>query len=339
MSSQETPFKILSSNWKHEKKIMGTSLQPERCSAQKPAEEICLDHGVEKKKLSGSWDAWYSFLSVQNKLLTLMTVLSEMVYFKTVKLHQKEWSLEWQHAVKQGKLGWGLTHLQKGFLSCSCFRTGLHIKSCKTWGLGRKNWQPEAQQFHLWCWDKDALWRDLEQIWPSYRAMCAWFFCLLLSIYLSTLLNWILKCKAIFCLQGAPGEMLGVSVAGNCTLFCLLLINEQPLTLCKTLPITVCLSLSPKCPCGSSGTWRSLEIPSFSAFLVVVGFPTPSQRICETVSKRLPVLPGFPQSFFIAWAMSHSAVELLSAIIMFIRIYFCSWVHCHSYSWNRVSNV
>lgn len=33
---------------------MGASLQPETCSAQKPAQEIHLDHGVEKKNLSGS---------------------------------------------------------------------------------------------------------------------------------------------------------------------------------------------------------------------------------------------------------------------------------------------
>lgn len=32
---------------------MGTPLQPEMCSAQKPSQKICLDHGVEKKKLPG----------------------------------------------------------------------------------------------------------------------------------------------------------------------------------------------------------------------------------------------------------------------------------------------
>lgn len=227
---------------------MGTSLQRERCSAS----ETCWEN------LSWSW-VWKEvvgfprclvLLSVQNKLLTLMTVLSEMVCFKTVELHHAGMTACSQ--ARQARMG--VESSVKGFLACSCFRTGLHIKSCETQGLRRKNWQPEAQQLHLWCWDKYALWHDLEQIWPSYRAMCAWFFCLLLNICLSVLL---LKWKAIFCLQRAHGEMLSVSVEGNCTLFCLLLNSGQPLTLCKTLQITVCPSLSPMCPCGSSGAWRS----------------------------------------------------------------------------------
>lgn len=52
-------------------------------------------------------------LSVQNKLLALKTVLSEMVYFKTMEFHQKERSLALQLAVKQGKPGWGLDHVQR----------------------------------------------------------------------------------------------------------------------------------------------------------------------------------------------------------------------------------
>lgn len=141
---------------------------------------------------------------------------------------------------RQARMGVGSS--AKGFLSCSCFSTGLHIKSCETWGWGRKNWQSEAQQLPLCCWEEDALWHGLELIWLSYRAMCAWFSCLLLSIHLSALLKWILRCKAIFCLWGACGKMLGVSVAVNCTLLCLLLTSEQPLTQCKTLKIIVSLS-------------------------------------------------------------------------------------------------
>lgn len=133
----------------------------------------------------------------------------------------------------------GVESSAEGFLSCLCFSTGLfYIKSCETWGLGRKNWQRLNSCI---CGAETRI--PCGMVWSRFSLpVCAWFFCLLLSIYLNALLTWILKCKAIFCLQGTRGEMLGVSVAENCTLLCLLLINEQPLTQCKTLQITVNLS-------------------------------------------------------------------------------------------------
>lgn len=126
----------------------------------------------------------------------------------------------------------------KGFLSCSHFSTALYVKSCEPWGWGRKSWQLEAQQWYLCCWEGSALRHGLEQIYPSCAATCAWFVCLLLSMCLSALLNWILKCKAISCLWGAHGEMLGVSVTAKLypAVYCLI-VNHLWLTArsCKSL--------------------------------------------------------------------------------------------------------
>lgn len=68
-------------------------------------------------------------LSVQNKLLTLMTALSEMVYFKTMELRQKEQSQEWQRAAKRDKPGWIFDLLQRD--SFHAHTLALHF----TWSL------------------------------------------------------------------------------------------------------------------------------------------------------------------------------------------------------------
>ena len=112
MSLQKTPCKILSSNWKHERKMTKASVQPERCSVQKHAQKICLDSRGWKEEAVGLLK-YLVLLSIQNKLLTLMTALSEMVYFKATELRQKEQSQEWQHATKQGKPGWIFDLLQR----------------------------------------------------------------------------------------------------------------------------------------------------------------------------------------------------------------------------------
>lgn len=151
-------------------------------------------------------------LSDQNKLQTLMTVLSEMVYFKTVELHQEEWSLEWQHAVKQGKPGWGLNHLQRDSFHAHALELDFTLNLVKPGDWEELTARGSTVTFVVLRWGCPVAWSRADL---AHRAMCAWFFCLLLNIYSSMLLNSILKCKAVFCLQGALGEMLSVSVAGN----------------------------------------------------------------------------------------------------------------------------
>lgn len=66
MSLQETVWEILSSNWEHERKTIGASIPPEKCSAQKHA-QICLSSEEETVMTN-----CLVLLSFQSRLLTVI---------------------------------------------------------------------------------------------------------------------------------------------------------------------------------------------------------------------------------------------------------------------------
>lgn len=62
---------------------------------------------------------WLELLSVQNKLLTPMVVLSEMVYFKKVELQPEEMITGMTACSEARQARMGVESSAKGLLSCS----------------------------------------------------------------------------------------------------------------------------------------------------------------------------------------------------------------------------